>query len=318
MNRNKKHLESEVNWPKVDFSKFQNEPDIYIWKLRPLGSNQIADGIEFGEFSDDKLLKKNFKTECIEVRLDKTAHHEYYSSGDHFREVFSASALGEEYDSMRKYNRLVVPIETYLQFNETINYFKLQSIKDFLLETIAITQEFYANLIDFWNTDIDKTIFKNIEDETEKAIKVIEQSGIDLTSWNMYKRDEQPILKHISFKFNKGTIRIENVWLAREFILHMKNYYDNLESGDWRTELSKFPDSFNVELKETKFKHALINSYYNLFTKTGLWKVNETEPTPNNLMLCIAKLMEFSLIPVGDFDPDEVKIKNVRNWFIRG
>jgi hypothetical protein len=162
------------------------------------------------------------------------------------------------------------------------------------------------------------TIFKNIADETEKAIKVIEQSGIDLSSWNMYKRDERPILKQISFKFNKGTIRIDNVWLAREFILHMKNYYDNLESGDWRTELSKFPDSFSVELKETKFKHLLIKSYYNLFTKSGLWKVSEAEPTPNKLMLCIAQLMEFSLIPVGDFESDEVKIKNVRNWFNRG
>jgi hypothetical protein len=318
MNRNKKHIESDVNWPNVDFSKFQYEPEIYIWKLRPHGSYQIVDGIEFGEFFDDKHFKINFKTKCIEVRLDKTADHAFYSSGDHFREVFNATAIGEEYDSMRRYNRLVIPIETYLQFNETITFFKLQLIKDFLLETIAITQEFYANLIDFWNTDIDKSIFMNIADETEKAIKVIEQSGIDLTSWNMYKRDERPILKQISFKFNKGTIRIDNVWLAREFILHMKNYYDNLESGDWRTELSKFPDSFNVELKETKFKHLLIKSYYNLFTKSGLWKVSNAEPTPNKLLLCIAQLMELSLIPVGDFESDEVKIKNVRNWFNRG
>lgn len=123
---------------------------------------------------------------------------------------------------------------------------------------------------------------------------------------------------HINFVFNDGTIKIEHDWLAKEFIDHFKRYYDDLPYKNWRIDLARYPERFEDNIKKQQFKYKLAKSFYNLLTKTGLFKVTEAEPTPNRLMLCIAKLLEFCLIPVADeAELDEIRIKNIRNWLKR-
>ncbi|MFH2140941.1 MAG: hypothetical protein ABIJ97_00860, partial [Bacteroidota bacterium] len=83
-------------------------------------------------------------------------------------------------------------------------------------------------------------------------------------------------------------------------------------------DLERYPARFKENIHNQQFKYRLVKSFYNLFSKGGFFNVTTKEPTPNKLMLCIAKLVEFCLIPVaGPDELDEIKIKNIRNWLKR-
>ncbi len=144
---------------------------------------------------------------------------------------------------------------------------------------------------------------------------------IDKTLDNSWLRDDSK--KHskllsVSFVFNDGTIKINHPWLAEEFVKHFKSHYDDLAYKSWKLDLERYSDRFHDNLKKQEFKYRLAKSFYNLFTKGGFFNVTESEPTPNKLMLCIATLLEFCLIPVGDPDEvEDVKIRHVRNWITR-
>jgi hypothetical protein len=87
---------------------------------------------------------------------------------------------------------------------------------------------------------------------------------------------------------------------------------------DWRLELARYPDRFEDNIRKQQFKYKLAKSLYNLLTQTKLFKVTASQPFPNRLRLCIAKLLEFCLIPVADdTELDEIKIKKIRNWLKR-
>jgi len=235
-----------------------------------------------------------------------------------FKEVFNERAFIEGYQPTHKYQRILIPPATHHEILNFINDFKLLHIRDLILELIASAQDIYIQDVAFWEIPENQKLITSVIKETEKAIQVIEQSGIDRKSWRLLEGKIRPKLNHIKFVFNTGTIKIEHKWLAMEFIENMKRRYDDMLYKDWKKDLRRYPDRFEANAHKSKFKYRLANSYYNLLTKAKLFEVAEDALYPNHLMLCIAKLMEFSLIPVGDWEEtDDVKIRHIRNWLKR-
>jgi hypothetical protein len=194
----------------------------------------------------------------------------------------------------------------------------LLHIRDLLLELIASAQDIYIRDVAFWERPENQKLITSAEKETQKAIQVIDQSGVDMKSWRQFEGKVRPQLDHIKFVFNTGTIKLEHEWLAGEFIENMKRAYDDMHYKDWKKDLARYPERFDENAHKAKFKYRLANSYYNLFTKANFFKVTKEQPYPNRLMLCIAKLIEFSLIPVGNWEEtDEMKVKYIRNWLKR-
>ena len=235
-----------------------------------------------------------------------------------FKEVFEERAFLAGYMPSHKYYRVILPKPKYEEIMGCINEFELLPIRDLLLEIIAIAQHNYVNNIASWERPEMQKLINSAEKETQKAIDVIEK--LDDSSWLRGDAGAKPpsTLLHINFVFNDGTIKIEHAWLAKEFIDHFKKYYEDLHYKDWRKDLERYPDRFEDNIRKQQFKYKLAKSFYNLLTKTGFFKVTKQEPTPNRLMLCIARLLEFCLIQVaGAEELDEIKIKNIRNWLKR-
>lgn len=237
---------------------------------------------------------------------------------DFFKEVFEERAFIEGYMPSHKYYRVILPKPKYEEILNCINEFELLAIRDLLFEVIATAQDNYVEHIAFWERPEMQKLVTTAEKETQKAIEIIEK--LDDRAWMRGDEDTKPPseLLHINFVFNDGTIKLEHEWLAREFIDHFKKYYDDLRYKDWRKDLERYPERFEENIKKQQFKYNLTKSFYNLLTKSGFFKVTAKEPTPNRLMLCIVKLLEFCLIQVaGPEELDEIKIKNVRNWLKR-
>ncbi|WKN29749.1 hypothetical protein PZB74_12310 [Porifericola rhodea] len=232
--------------------------------------------------------------------------------------MFDERAFVEGYQPQHKFLSLVIPPTLHHEILNIINDFELLQIRDLLLELIASAQDIYIRDVAFWERPENQKLITSAEKETEKAIQVIEQSGIDWKSLEKYDNKPFPKLDHIKFVFNNGTIKLEHEWLAKEFIENMKRAYDDLHYKNWKKDLARYPLRFDENAHKSKFKYRLAKSYYNLLTKIKSFKVTESTPYPNQLMLCIAKLIEFSLIPVGDWaDSDDVKVKHIRNWLKR-
>ncbi len=233
-----------------------------------------------------------------------------------FKEVFEERAFIEGYQPSNKFFRIILPRQERDRISNFINDFELLTIKDLIYEIIAIAQEKYVEDIAFWERPENQKIIKTAEKETKKAIEVLER--IDDKKWLRGEAKRPPELVHINFVFQDGTIKIEHPWLAKEFIEHFKEHYDDLPFRNWRKNLERYPNRFESNLKGLEFKYRLAKSLYNMLTQSKQFKVSDGEPYPNKLMLCIARVLEFCLIPVGSFDEtDGVKIKHVRNWLKR-
>jgi hypothetical protein len=235
-----------------------------------------------------------------------------------FKEVFEEQAFIEGYQPSHKYYRVILPKQKYNEIINCINEFGLLPIRDLLFEVIATAQHKYVEHIAFWEKPDMQKLVTSAAEQTRKAIALLEK--LDVTAWERGEPGAKPPseLRHINFAFNDGTIKIEHAWLAREFIDHFKRYYDDLPYKNWRVDLARYPDRFEDNIRQQQFKYMLAKSLYNLLTKIGAFKVSKQEPTPNKLMLCIAKLLEFCMIPVAAPDEiDEIKVKKIRNWLKR-
>jgi len=319
----------QENQPKFDWKNFQRERFTYRWQYYHEKYKR------YFAYSDDflyqeGLLKDEDPVECIEVSLYKSPKkppYDFYIKYSNwqlslrvefFKEVFEERAFEQGYQPQTKYSRIIVPPSTYRDILNFANDFELLHIRDLIVELIAIAQDIYIKDVVFWEQPENQKLITTAEKETAKAIQIIEQAGVDPKSWKNFEGQVPPELDHIKFVFNTGTIKLEHKWLAQEFVEHTMRHYDDMHYKDWKKELSRYPARFEENAHKAKFKYRLANSYYNLLTKAQFFKVGKKKPYPNQLMLCIAKLIEFSLIPVGDWaDTDDVKIRHVRNWLKR-
>lgn len=225
-----------------------------------------------------------------------------------FKETFELS------NWTHKYFKVILSKSKHGEIMNCLNDNKLLLIRDLIFEVIAIAQKDYISQIVPWENIEKQKLISSTPKEIEKIIRLIEK--LDEKAKPKGKVGVQPAseLSHINFIFNNETIKIEHKWLSREFIEHFKNHYNNLLFKDWKTNLELYPELFEDNIKKNQFKYKLANSFYNLLTKGGFFKISDK--TPNNLMLCIAKLLEFCLIPLKDSDdPDEKR--NIRNWLTR-
>lgn len=233
-----------------------------------------------------------------------------------FKEVFEERAFIQGYQPSNKFFRIILPREIRDNISNFINDFNLLQIKDLIYEIIATAQEKYIEDIAFWERPENQKIIKTAEKESKKAIEVLDR--IDDKKWLRGESKKHPELVHVSFAFQDGTIKIEHPWLAKEFIEHFQKYYDDLAFKSWRKDLERYPNRFESHAKGLEFKYRLAKSLYNMLTESKQFNLNVGEPYPNRLMLCIARILEFCLIPVGSFDETEdVKIKHIRNWLKR-
>jgi hypothetical protein len=106
--------------------------------------------------------------------------------------------------------------------------------------------------------------------------------------------------------------------MAKQMLEDFKRALEEMPYRDWRKELERWPDRFEDLIRKGQYKYMLTWSLYNLLTKTRLMEVTQNEQFPNAVMLCIARILEFCLIPIGkEGELDAVKIRHVRNWLSR-
>ncbi|WP_375582240.1 hypothetical protein [Cyclobacterium xiamenense] len=316
--------------PKFDWAKFQRDRFTYKWQFYSDEHDHHFKYTDDCLYEEGAILEGQDRTDCVEVELYKGPEnppwdsHIRYSNWqlalrvEFFKEVFEEHAFVEGYQPQHKFERIIIPPALHHEILNAINDFELLHIKDLLLELIASAQDIYIRDVAFWEKPKNQKLITSAEKETEKAIQVIDQSGHDMKSWRESDEKVRPQLDHIKFVFNTGSIKLEHEWLAREFIENMKRAYDDLRYKDWKKDLALYPARFDDKAHKAKFKYRLARSYYNLFTKSKFFEVKKEVAYPNQLMRCIAKLIEFSLIPVGDWDDsDDVKVKHIRNWLKR-
>jgi hypothetical protein len=235
-----------------------------------------------------------------------------------FKEVFEERAFVEGYQPSHKFAYIILSRSVHDQIMNCMNDHGLLPIRDLIFEIIAIAQDKYVEDIVFWEQPFMQKLVNTAAVESRKVIEILDK--LDSGAWELDEPGSKPPseLKHINFVFDDGAIRLEHSWLAGEFIRHFKEYYDDLPYKNWRMELERYPEHFEENIRKQQFKFRLSLSFYNMLTQTGFFKITEQKKTPNNLMRCISKLLEFCLIPVaGPGELEEIKIKNVRNWISR-
>ena len=237
----------------------------------------------------------------------------------YFNEVFQEHTFFVDYKAEPKRTRIILPKSTYDRINLVINDFGLSQINDLLFEVIATAQMKYIDMVTFWDIPKNQKDLNTIKKEIKKAIEIIEKLEEKQRMMDLGSSQIPSELLYINFVFNNSTIKIENTQLAREFILHFKDYYNNLIYKNWRLDLERSISRFyHDDFIKHHFKYNLAWSLYNLFVEERFFRVTKSQPFPNKLMLCIARLIEFCLIPVGNFEEtDAVKIKHIRNWLKR-
>lgn len=233
-----------------------------------------------------------------------------------FKDVFEERAFIEGYQPSHKYFKLILPGTLYLEMMEFINHFGLLPIRDLVLELIAIGQHKFIEDISFWLKPEQQHLINSAKKEAQKAIRIIEK--LDHKSWNYESGKKPSELQQVKFVFNDETIAIQHRWLASEFVDYFKKEYDEMPLKDWKKQLERYGRKFEADKIKMQYKYQLAKSFYNLLTQGGFFSVSPKKKTPNQVMLCVAKFLEFCLIPVGGPNEiDEVKIKLVRNWVSR-
>ncbi|MBF4485769.1 hypothetical protein [Flavobacterium sp. CSZ] len=265
--------------------------------------------------------------EVFELKLyaspEKPPYDEYIRHGNwqlnllisYFGDIFNDRSAEQGVGASHTYYKIILPKKTYYEIMAVINEYGLLPMRDLIFEVIAIAQQNYTDDIAFWELESSRKLINTAKKESDKAIEIITKAD----PLNLLDPDMRVSrLEGINFLFSDAIIKIEHEWLAGEFIEHFKEHYDNLLYKDWRKDLERYPLRFEENKDKLNYRFRLAISFYNLFTETGLFKIDKKVPTPNNLMTCIAKLMEFSLIKVfkgGDSDTEKAKV--VRNWVKR-
>ncbi|MBG6233500.1 hypothetical protein IWX76_000055 [Pedobacter sp. CAN_A7] len=327
--KEERNQKGDVELGKFDYAKFRKSTYTYVFNYFDNEKQHFFPFFGQLSLSDERLKKAAGDPSYFEVELfrspetppyDFHIQHTNQQLGmliDFFKEVFQEQSFAQGHMPSHKFFKVILPRETYLLIINTINDFELLPIKDLIFEVIAMAQRIYTVEIASWERPEKQKLITNAARETAKALKILEK--LDETAYHQGDSKAKPSeLLRINFIFNDETIRLEHPWLSREFIDQFRRHYDGMHFKNWRRDLARFPLVFTEEIEGQKFKYKLTLNLYNLLTKTGLFVVDKKTPTPNRLMLCIAKLLEFCLIKVAEpGEVDAVKEKQVRNWIGR-
>jgi ABC-type maltose transport system permease subunit len=313
---------------KFDWRKYQKWRHIYVFQYfdDKIGMYRPYFGLDSSRDLDERqqelLTDPNYKEAPLydlpfnppDDFYFEYQHNQLRMFIDYFKEVFEEKAFIDGYMPSHKFFKVVLPKKLYYEILNCINSYELLHISSLLLEIISVAQEKYVEEIEFWERPENQRLVATAEVETKNAYKVVEK--IDTSEWIKGKAKRPPELLRINFVFQDETVKVSHPWLAKEFIEHFKRYYDKLPYKDWKVDLLRYPERFEDNRKKQQFKYKLALSLYNLLTKENFFILDEHK-FPNDLMLFIAKIIEFCLIPVGKEENDDIKIKLVRNWLKR-
>ena len=319
----------DMNDGNTDLKKIMLSPDTYVFHYYDKVKNFYFPYFKLSSLLDEKIEKKKGYDDYYEVDLFQPLASDNLRDRESVGVVrgFFTQVLEKEPLAISPfYTKIILPKSKYNEIDRFIKKYSLGDIKDSLFELIAKIQSKYIIDIIYRQREDHLEKVKNIHKEVRKVVEVIERWRPDgqRKLLSELSPDEKYELSQIKFVFkdniNKDkTIKIEDEGLVGEFIEHFRNYYNNLPHKNWRTDLNRYAERYTDNDKKNKFKYNVAISFYNLLTQTNLFKVSGETLTPNRLMLCIANLLEFCLIPVTDDDDelDENKVKAIRNWVNR-
>jgi len=231
-----------------------------------------------------------------------------------FKEVFEIDAFEEGYHYHFDLCRICLPKQKYEEIMKVVTQYGLTDVWELIFFIIAKAQDFYCEEVRFLESKEQREIIRNIESETTKAIDLIERVVKDPFEVSKKSEVEDKLLR-INFIFqNNETIQIKDPILTHQFVKNFKEHYDDCYYKDWKLQLQITKHHYEKERLREQFRFRFAKALYNFFTQTGLIKL-EGKPYPNNLIECIYKIIEFSLIKVETKQNTEAsKIKRVRNW----
>jgi hypothetical protein len=274
--------------------------------LQAATNNRDFHTLDIFGFDVENRDENRFRLLC---QMEQTFLHFY-------KEVFEIKSyergVGYSFDLCR----IVLPKTRHDEITKVIEQHGLTQISELIFFIISKAQDFYNENVRFYESKQQKYIVRNIDKEVNKAIALIErvEKEHDVFSDRLKSPDK---LTHINFCFqNSETIKIEDPLLTYEFVKHFKEHYDNCIYKDWKLQLQLTPAYYEEDRRREPFRFRYAIALYNFLTQTGLINVGDIL-YPNNLMDCIYKIIEFSLIQVGkpEHTPGR-KIKSVRAWIL--
>ena len=303
VNKEGQSLEPIKKASAVDWSPYLYRPGIYHWRY--------FDAVIGGYYEHSLEESNNLKVippkkRCIEVELSNfpvtdTKDFEYLIR-EYFLEAFEDWVFHDSARVKDFFAVIIIPKNIYHQILIKINEFELLHIKDLLLEVIAISQHIITHELPLWDTPEYRRMRATAQSETEKAINVVERSGVayNYSKYHKFKPKNSILgLSSITFRFNdKTSIKIQHKGLAEEFVEHLMRYYDELKNKDWRKDLATYPEKFGESHLKESFQKQIILGYYNLFRELKMFE--SSKRNPSLMMRFIACMLEFSLSPVGE------------------
>ncbi len=298
---------------KIDWSLYLFLPGVYHWRYFS-EEDQLFYEYSIDETNSLEELLPDDK--CIGVHLfnypdsgsmDVQWKHNNWQQdliGEYFHEAFEDWAFHETANLKELFTDIIIPKRKYNEILNKIEEFGLLHIKDLLLETVAISQYIITHELPHWDTQEYRRMRMTAQAETEKAIRVVELSGVPYKYSKYYHlklKEFSPGLSSITFKFNdKTSIKIQHKGLAEEFVDHLMRYYDELKNKDWRKDLASYPERFGQSHLKDSFQKQIILAYFKLFTENK-WLVSDKKH-PSRMMRCIVCMLEFSLLPISEED----------------
>jgi len=233
---------------------------------------------------------------------------------NNFKEIFDFPASFDNTFPVHKYHRVIVDKKIYNEINSFIVDYNLSNIHDTIIEIIAIAQDKYKFEIDLYGDEKYQGDIKSAKKEANTLIEIIDRICPDFLP-----AEYNNPLSHISFIFQDKTIKLKNSMLITHFVRNAIEQMNDDVYKNWKLHLQNFHKVFHYTEIKDNFKYMFAKSLYNFFIK-GKFFANKSKATyPDDLMRCISKIIEFSLIPLNSKDEtiDENVPRIIRNWIIR-
>lgn len=249
----------------------------------------------------------------VRLALIQKMEHDYVHF---FKEVLEIEAFTQGYMFYFDLVRIALPNKKYDEIMQVINEFDLTDISELIFYIISKAQIFFHDKVFYLEYKKQKSQINNIGKEVKKAIELVELVANDYTDGHEKYKSNQEILR-INFLLNNKTIQIKDPFLTKDFVKSFKASYSDGIYKNWKLQLHLMSYMYDKDKIRLNFKYHFAIALYNFFTQTGKIKIQKGKPYPNNLMECIYKILEFSLIKFGKPDvemPPAHKIRTVRNW----
>lgn len=312
-----------IIWSQEDLKADREKRALHTYLFRYYDPKAFAPYLPYynwfdAEGGDDSVPHRDKDFLDVQLYTDKQPYTDARSRKVYFQQLLSdhfSAAFGTATITGKDW--VFLPKRIYKEFRNLIEQFGLNEFADILLESICIAQEVLSNEIHYWEKSESQKIKKTARTDFETLIKVIEK----IEQYNMPGKIGQspaPKLTGISFQFEDQTYKIGNDFLLSEIGDILKPIAESWSPENWRNAAKAYAKSFDAYPFKNQFRQDLAYSFYTFLVERKLFQISNDTPTPNNLMLCIAKLLELSLVPTTEpNEPDSLKIRTVRNWIRR-